>query len=228
MIKSVGVLYEDEFATADPELQTALEQMPAVQMILENELASKKLRNTVALIFVQESEIASALVRIAALKKQLPSLRIVVGVQVMSADNLRQLMEAGADCFVTQRPSSSDLCSALTPLLPDESRFASAAAEEPELDLTPRETEILRYLSSGFSNKEVARRLDLSVRTVETHRLNLRRKTQTGRLKDLVTLARTLGLAPMLDGKQPSIRHFAPRASLLASEDYSAPAYAQR
>jgi len=34
---------------------------------------------------------------------------------------------------------------------------------------------------------------------VETHRLNLRRKTQTGRLKDLVSLARQLGLAPVMD-----------------------------
>ena len=74
-------------------------------------------------------------------------------------------------------------------------------ATEPgdSLGLTPREAEVLRFLSSGFSNKEVARRLALSVRTVETHRLNLRRKTQTGRLKDLVSLARQLGLAPVVD-----------------------------
>ena len=67
------------------------------------------------------------------------------------------------------------------------------------LGLTPREAEVLRFLGAGFSNKEVARRLSLSVRTVETHRLNLRRKTQTGRLKDLVSLARQLGLAPVVD-----------------------------
>ena len=60
---------------------------------------------------------------------------------------------------------------------------------------------MLRFLSSGFSNKEVARRLTLSVRTVETHRLNLRRKTQTGRLKDLVSLARQLGLAPVVEAE---------------------------
>jgi hypothetical protein len=34
----------------------------------------------------------------------------------------------------------------------------------------PREAEVLRFLSAGFSNKEVARRLTVSVRTVETHR----------------------------------------------------------
>ena len=36
-----------------------------------------------------------------------------------------------------------------------------------------------------------------------SHRLNLRRKTQTGRLKDLIALARTLRLAPVHDDKSP-------------------------
>lgn len=60
--------------------------------------------------------------------------------------------------------------------------------------LTPAETVVLRHLACGWSNKETARKLGLSVRTIETHRLNLRRKTQTGRLSDLVALARDLGL----------------------------------
>lgn len=48
-----------------------------------------------------------------------------------------------------------------------------AAAEEP---LTDREREVLILLAKGCSNKVVAQQLDLGVRTVETHRLNLRRK----------------------------------------------------
>jgi len=80
-----------------------------------------------------------------------------------------------------------------------EQQAVMPADQGDSLGLTPREAEVLRFLSSGFSNKEVARRLALSVRTVETHRLNLRRKTQTGRLKDLVSLARQLGLAPVVD-----------------------------
>lgn len=63
--------------------------------------------------------------------------------------------------------------------------------------ISNREAEVLRHLVAGYSNKEVARRLDLSVRTIETHRFNLRRKTGTGRLSSLVALARTLGLDPV-------------------------------
>ena len=111
-----------------------------------------------------------------------------------------------ADAFVARSKSPRELGAALLALaegsdvlVPSEQPVAMPPEAGESLGLTPREAEVLRFLSSGFSNKEVARRLALSVRTVETHRLNLRRKTQTGRLKDLVSLARQLGLAPVVD-----------------------------
>jgi DNA-binding NarL/FixJ family response regulator len=42
--------------------------------------------------------------------------------------------------------------------------------------LTVREQQVLRHIANGQSNKQIARELDLSVRTVETHRLNIKRK----------------------------------------------------
>jgi len=42
--------------------------------------------------------------------------------------------------------------------------------------ITGREREILLLLAQGLSNKRIAQKLDISVRTVETHRLSLRRK----------------------------------------------------
>ncbi|MNE87170.1 Oxygen regulatory protein NreC [compost metagenome] len=43
-------------------------------------------------------------------------------------------------------------------------------------ELTPREREVLQMLAQGLSNKAIARVLEISVRTVETHRLSIRRK----------------------------------------------------
>jgi DNA-binding NarL/FixJ family response regulator len=71
-------------------------------------------------------------------------------------------------------------------------RIATGSAAR--FGLTGREIEVLRFICGGFSNKDIARRLDLSVRTVETHRLNIRKKTQAERLRDLVNVARQLGL----------------------------------
>jgi DNA-binding CsgD family transcriptional regulator len=91
-------------------------------------------------------------------------------------------------------------------ITPPDNRITVEDTIDGETRITPREAEVLRFLSSGFSNKEVARRLALSVRTVETHRFNLRRKTKTGRLKDLVSLARELGLPPVIDGGEHARR----------------------
>jgi DNA-binding NarL/FixJ family response regulator len=59
--------------------------------------------------------------------------------------------------------------------------FAGAApvAADPELDqLTPREQEVLRYIARGYAYKEVARDLEISVKTVETHVSSVLRKLQ--------------------------------------------------
>ena len=67
------------------------------------------------------------------------------------------------------------------------------------LTLTPREQEVLCYIALNMSNKDIARRLGLSVRTIETHRLHIRRKTGAGSRVALVQLAEKFGLlAPYL------------------------------
>ena len=148
--------------------------------------------------------------RIAALKARFPQSRVLVTLRAIDAGRLRALLEAGADAVAAENLGPAALAEAVATLAgearpPGVGRFEGGVRCLPECDdgdtgaLTPREAEVLRLLSAGFSNKEVASRLGVSVRTVETHRLNLRRKTRTGRLRDLVQLARHLGLPPVLD-----------------------------
>lgn len=59
--------------------------------------------------------------------------------------------------------------------------------------LTGRELEVLRLLAEGYSNQEMADRLSVSKRTVETHRQNLLAKTQTKNTAALVRLAISQG-----------------------------------
>jgi len=51
------------------------------------------------------------------------------------------------------------------------------------LSLSPRELEVCNMVNGGFSNKDIANLLNLSVRTIETHRLNIRKKLQMGGAK---------------------------------------------
>jgi DNA-binding NarL/FixJ family response regulator len=55
--------------------------------------------------------------------------------------------------------------------------------------LTSREREIVQLLAEGRSNKQIARLLDLSVKTVETHRAAVMRKLELESLPDLVRFA---------------------------------------
>lgn len=208
MSHAVGVLIVDEPPGLEASFRATLEHAPALRTIGEQELdgseAGSDTAGTVALVFVREAHLEAACERIAILREGRPALRVLVVFKALDATDIRRLIEAGADAFVGRGAPAREVCSAIVALAGGLAPLVDGPAahdgEAPDsLGLTPREAEVLRFLSAGFSNKEVARRLSLSVRTVETHRLNLRRKTQTGRLKDLVSLARQLGLDPVLD-----------------------------
>jgi len=75
--------------------------------------------------------------------------------------------------------------------------------EEPmELDLlTPRQREILRLVSLGHTNREIATILQISVRTVEVHRFNLMRRLNVRNVAQLLRRSLQLGLLSKSYGK---------------------------
>jgi DNA-binding NarL/FixJ family response regulator len=75
------------------------------------------------------------------------------------------------------------------PPLPDAQQvhFRKPSAEESHL--TDRELEIIRLIEQEFSNKQIAERLFISERTVETHRKNIFRKTKTNSVIGLIKYA---------------------------------------
>jgi two-component system secretion response regulator SsrB len=205
MSEAARVLIIDEPPDLGATFRATIEHTPSLRTVDEDDLADGP-AGTVALVFAPEYGPAA----IAALRDRRPAMRILVAFQAADAAEMGRLLAAGADAFVARSASPRDICSAILALAQDRP-LQGDIPEEPDhaaaesLGLTPREAEVLRFLSAGFSNKEVARRLTVSVRTVETHRLNLRRKTKTGRLKDLVQLARQIGLAPVVETDPPRL-----------------------
>lgn len=61
--------------------------------------------------------------------------------------------------------------------------------KKPKNDLTKRETEILTLIVRGFNNKKIADEFNISVRTIETHRLNIMKKLQVNNAAELVRVA---------------------------------------
>ena len=69
--------------------------------------------------------------------------------------------------------------------------------------LSPRETRVLRDLTLGFTNKEVAERLAVSVKSIETYRARLSQKLGLSRRSDLVRYAIAHNLIDIADHKAP-------------------------
>ena len=112
---------------------------------------------------------------------------------------VRRAFAAGARGYVLKESPTEDILAAISAVwaggnyfsAPVSTLVAQAAGSAPQL--TGREHEILLLLAHGSSNKVVARQLDISVRTVETHRLSLRRKLGVDSASELLKIAVTNG-----------------------------------
>ncbi len=108
-------------------------------------------------------------------------------------DDVISVIRAGARGYVTKAISGDDLADAVRRVAEGDAVFSprlagfvidafSASIPEPvdpELDqLSPREQEVMRLLARGYAYKEIARRLSISIKTVETHASNVLRKLQ--------------------------------------------------
>ena len=115
---------------------------------------------------------------------------------------IRELLSAGACAYVLKQSAPSELIHAIRAVAAGgkyiDPKLAGkvignsgerATRGEAKGNLTNRESEILRLLALGYSNKEIASRLSLSVKTVEVHKANaMRRLNLTSRI-DLVRYA---------------------------------------
>lgn len=113
-----------------------------------------------------------------------------------------QAMKGGAVDFL-EKPFGEDvLLASLTRafgLLQDRTEKAERrrTAQDRIALLSSRESEVLRGLMAGLSNKMLARRLDISLRTVEMHRANMMDRLQVGSLAEALTLAVQAGVEPL-------------------------------
>ncbi len=118
---------------------------------------------------------------------------------------VRTAVQAGARGYLLKDVPGSELVAAIRAIHAGATWFSAAvtqmllaikppAAEGPLPELTPREMMVLRLLLEDKSSKNIAFELDISVRTVETHRQNLRSKLGAHTTAGLVHRAIALGL----------------------------------
>jgi DNA-binding NarL/FixJ family response regulator len=120
------------------------------------------------------------------------------------AEDVIAMIRSGARGYVTKTIDPADLADAVrrvdagdavfSPLLAgfvlDAFAGAMPSEEDPELDqLTAREKDVLRLIARGFAYKQVARKLNISIKTVETHVSSVLRKLQLSNRHELARWA---------------------------------------
>jgi DNA-binding NarL/FixJ family response regulator len=123
-----------------------------------------------------------------------------------AAEDVIAVIRAGARGYVTKTISSDDLAAAITRVRDGDAVFSprlagfvldafsgdppAEALADPQLDqLSPREREVMRLIARGYTYKEIARRLSLSIKTVETHVSAVLRKLQLSSRHELTRWA---------------------------------------
>ncbi|HEX8028147.1 MAG TPA: response regulator transcription factor [Vicinamibacterales bacterium] len=130
-----------------------------------------------------------------------PNIKILTLTRHADRTYLKLLLDAGATGYLLKQSSPSELVNAvrtvaegrkyLDPTLASAVREASdrLTMVEPARSLSPREIEVMKMIAWGASNKEIAQRLDLSVKTVEAHKANGMRKLSMRSRIDIVRYA---------------------------------------
>lgn len=122
-----------------------------------------------------------------------------------AAEDVIEVIRAGARGYITKATDGDGLVSAVNRVASGDAVFSprlagfvldafstvlSTPTADPELDqLTAREQEVMRLLARGYAYKEIARRLTISIKTVESHASSVLRKLQLSNRNELTRWA---------------------------------------
>ena len=129
------------------------------------------------------------------LRSQYPSLKVLVLSMYDNYEYVSESVRSGASGYVLKNAPSREIIAAIEAITSGGTFYSAEIAQRliadknTDNELTPRESQVLYKMAQGLNNKEMARELDISVRTVETHRLSIRRKLNIDKPAALVKYA---------------------------------------
>lgn len=128
-----------------------------------------------------------------------PDTRIVIFTGLTATGLLSELVAAGVDGLFMKRGDPAHLEDGIRLILRGAKVISPDVLElledkETNIELTDRERQILSLIATGCSNKEIAERLGVSLKTVDNHRTNLMRKLDVHSVAELLSYALREGL----------------------------------
>jgi len=215
-MSSMRVLLADDHTLVRAGLRKLLESMPDIQVVgevgdglalltLAAELQPHLVLMDIAMPGLNGLEATARLV------KSMPDVRVMILSMHQNEEYVRRALRHGAAAYLLKDSAPMELELAITAVLRGETYLSPVVSkgvlddyvhrlredDQPGEHLSPRQREVLQLIAEGLSTKDIARRLDLSVKTVETHRTSLMRQLDVHEVTGLVRHALKLGLVTL-------------------------------
>jgi two-component system response regulator NreC len=207
--RRIRIVLVDDHVTVRHGLKLLIDGQPDMQVVAEasdGDAAIQCARKHVPDVVVMDISMPgmNGLVASRKLKQMQPAIAIVTLTRHSDDAYLQELLRAGVSGYVLKQSPPSELLQALRAAASggqylDSALTARVTAKllgreasrqvQPSGTVTEREAEVLRLIASGYSNKEIAGRLSLSVKTVEAHKANAMRKLDLNGRIDIVKYA---------------------------------------
>jgi DNA-binding NarL/FixJ family response regulator len=196
MLRPLRIVLADDHATVRQGLRLLIEGQPDMTVVAEADdgqgaiAAVEQFSPDVVVMDVSMPRV-NGLNATRTLKETRPESRVVVLTRYSDDAYLQELLRAGVSGYVLKQSASSELLQAIRAAAGGGQYLDSSVtgrvtdgflardgrkARRSQPSITDREAEVLRHIARGYSNKEIAAQLDLSVKTVEVHKANAMRK----------------------------------------------------
>jgi DNA-binding NarL/FixJ family response regulator len=207
-MSKIRVLIAEDHATVREGLKLIIDAQPDFDVIGDTEDGrtavelAQKLSPDVVLMDISMPGL-NGLKATAKLKECCPEVHVVALTRHTDDGYLQQILRAGASGYVLKQSPSSELIHAIRAVAKGGKYLDPTVAgkvmggysgrrainHEATAEVSDRELEVLRLIAWGHSNKEIASRLDLSVKTIEVHKANAMKKLGMTSRIDIVRYA---------------------------------------
>lgn len=203
MGEGISIVLADDHSVVRRALRMLLEEEAVFEVVAEAEDADGAIRylrghKPDVLILDLNMPGRPSLEAIPEMKAASPETEIVVLAMQKESAFARQALQLGVLGYVLKEAADDELVQAVRQAAAGETYLQpvllSAEPEGAPIDLSERETDVLRLIALGHTNAEIAEKLYISVRTVETHRAHIQQKLGVSSRAELVRNALSRGL----------------------------------
>ena len=215
-MESIRILLADDHTLVREGIRALVEKLPSVEVVGE----AKDGREAIRLVKELKPDLVlmdvampglNGLEATARISKDVPGTRVIILSMYANEEYVREAIRAGAVGYMVKRGAAAELEVAITAVAGGEKYFSPLvsgsftkdrrgrlSADRPWIErLTPRQREILQLIAERHSTKDIAGILNISIKTVETHRAQLMQRLDIHDVPGLVRFAIRAGLVSL-------------------------------